>query len=709
MGYYVIAIGGTGNKILESVVYGACADAFHTRGDGNVGKPLPMIRMLAVDVDAACGNTTRAKQAADYYERVRSLFPAKGPARRGFHTRLVTDRWNMNLSKRATSVERMVQNHKRDQLLANTLFDRTEASLEYSEGFRGHPDLGVLFFADLLSDLPQLAAAGQPDEMIDMLREMRGDMERGEQAKVILCGSIFGGTGASGIPTISQYLRKHFAGHGPQLELAAVLMLPYYKVPPSSQNEELEIVVKSSTFMDKARTALQYYGMEGMIKSGESDEKGVFDALYLLGMPPEAFITTRMYSTGSQSQENDAHMLEWLAMRCIARFFRTGFRGRDSHNIDCYYYQFHSRTFRWESFDEEANAYRIGYGGMLKASAAFFTECYPYLRARISGKKRGRNNLVNYYAAWFLYGARLKGPQQAKLEKNLDALYHCLAFYCNWVCQVVRTLPPTLRGNRRNEELAAKAAAGYDRLVDRYVLLQEKLQGGSESDFGGWAERAAQQEAQDEYDRMLARQRELLRKLGGSARMEMLKDAQQNQREVLLRQEEAIRELESRVEAWEGEDGRLVEEQALRQEKERLGAMRRVAEILQAKGKKIGQDVEEAIRENILGIQGEEEEAGDDLPDNDLFHPGLVNALRELLELYGSAKERRDPRRMEMLSDTLRRGLSRIIVQPVPDRADMPRVMAGVAGEQVLSRDPDRMLSGFWAALLNAAMEEANP
>ena len=707
MGYYVIAVGGTGNKILEGMVYGACADVFFTREDGGRVKPLPKIRMLAVDVDAACGNTTRAKQAADYYERVRRLFPENGPTWRGFHTRLVTDRWNMNLSKRATSVERMVQNHKRDQLLADTLFDRTEAGLEYSEGFRGHPDLGVLFFADLFSGLPRLAAAGQPDEMLRVLEEMRADIERGEGVKVILCGSIFGGTGASGIPTISQYLRKYFAEYSPQFELAAVLMLPYYKVPPSTRDEELEIVVKSSTFLDKARTALQYYGMEGMVKNGERDEQGIFDAVYLLGLPPEAFITTRLYSTGSQSQENDAHMLEWLAVRCIARFFRTGFRGLDSHNIDCYYYQIHSRTFCWASFDEEADAYRAGFGGLYKAAAVFFAECYPYLRARMSGEKRGRNNLVNYYAAWFLHASRMKGPRQARLEENLDALYHCLAYYGNWVYQVVHTLPPTLRRNRLNEEVAAEAAVGYGQLVDRYVLLQERMQNGLEPDLWARAERTAQQEDQEEYGRMLARQRELLNKLGGSARMEILKEARQKQRDALLRQEGAIREAENRLEAWEGEDGHLAEERVLRQEKERLAVMRRVAKTLEAKGEKIGQDIEAAIRENILAIQGDEE--ADDVPDNDLFHPGLVAAFHELLTLYGAVKERQDLRRMGLLADTLRRGLNRIIVQPVPDRTDIPRVMAGVAGRHGLSRDPDRMLAGFWDALLNAVMEEANP
>ena len=33
MGHYVIAVGGTGNKILESIVYAACADAFYTVDD----------------------------------------------------------------------------------------------------------------------------------------------------------------------------------------------------------------------------------------------------------------------------------------------------------------------------------------------------------------------------------------------------------------------------------------------------------------------------------------------------------------------------------------------------------------------------------------------------------------------------------------------------------------------------------------------------
>ena len=90
--------------------------------------------------------------------------------------------------------------------------------------------------------------------------------------------SAIGGTGASGIPSISRYLRERFRDHADRFVLSSVLMLPYFDVPPSAADETMEIVVKSSAFLDKARTALQYYGMEGMIRSGENDPNGVYDA-----------------------------------------------------------------------------------------------------------------------------------------------------------------------------------------------------------------------------------------------------------------------------------------------------------------------------------------------------------------------------------------------------------------------------------------------
>ena len=54
MSCYVIAVGGTGNKILESIVYAACADAFYAAD----GTPIPEIRLLSVMLFKSLGNTS---------------------------------------------------------------------------------------------------------------------------------------------------------------------------------------------------------------------------------------------------------------------------------------------------------------------------------------------------------------------------------------------------------------------------------------------------------------------------------------------------------------------------------------------------------------------------------------------------------------------------------------------------------------------------
>ena len=391
MGYYVLAVGGTGNKILESLVYLAAVDGLYTQDESGKTAPLPDVTMLSVDVDTACGNTTRAKRAAESYGELQRAFrqyPAEHP---GFHTALQLERWSMNLSRRAMSVDKMVENHRRDQLLSRTLFSRTESALEYSEGFRGHPDLGVLFFHDLLNSLDDLRREGQPDEMNRLLDQIQAELDRDEPVKLILCGSIFGGTGASGIPAVARFLRKRFAARSDRFEMGALLMLPYYRVPASLADEDTEIVVKSDDFLDKARTALQYYGMEGMIRDGEQDENGVFDALYLLGLPPEGFVTTCRYSTGSQSQENDAHMLEWLASRCIAKFFRTGFRGGEQHHMDCYYYQLHTPSFCWQSFDRGGDAVPPGLWLAAEGGSVVLRRVLPHAeKLRFAGRSSKR-------------------------------------------------------------------------------------------------------------------------------------------------------------------------------------------------------------------------------------------------------------------------------------------------------------------------------
>ncbi len=699
MSNYLIAVGGTGNKILEALVYACAADALYTLDAQGRRAPLTEVRALIVDVDAACGNTTRAKQAAEHYERVRAAFDAAGTPRRGFHTALTVERWNMNLAKRAASISGMTLNHRRDRLLAESLFSRTEAELEYSEGFRGHPDLGVLFFADLLNHLGERAAQGQPDEMVDLLDQIQRDLDARETVKVMLAGSIFGGTGASGIPSISRYLRQCFGKYSDHFVLSSVMMLPYYDVPPATVDETLEIVVKSSQFLDKARTALQYYGMEGMIRSGEEDPDGLYDALYLLGLPREAFVTTRVYSTGSQTQENDAHLLEWLAARCAAIFFRTGFRGADAHNIDCYYYQWHSHDVSWACFDEEGALYHNTFGGLIKASALFFCECYPTLRACVRRDERRLARTVNYWTTYFYDVRKFGAGKRAELEKLIDSLYRLMAFYTNWMWQVLRTLPPTLRPEREIEVKTRELQEVYRKLVDAQAATLHRENAPAALD-------GAEDGTQDEYKRLKARLDELIPAVGGHAFLSALQSEREERTQRMEAQRQAIQEQNGSIARWEGEDRHLIDPKALRQEKSRRDTMLRALAGLEDRAALVEADIVRAVEKHVADVTPA---LRDDEPSpNNLFSPTGLNAMHDLLALYGADAEERDPKAMEALHRTLWEGLNRIVVQRVPDRVTAAQAVAGLGGGRRTGEGPQAAFASFTAALLAAVMEEEN-
>ena len=696
---------GTGNKILEALVYACAADTLYTLDEDHRRVPIPTLNALIVDVDAACGNTTRARQAAEHYETVRAAFAASHAPHRGFHTALTVERWNMNLAKRAASVAGMTQNHRRDRLLAQSLFSRTEAELEYSEGFRGHPDLGVLFFADLLNHLDALAADGQPDEMVALLARIRAELDAGETVSVMLAGSIFGGTGASGIPSISRFLRERFRDRADRFLLSAVLMLPYFDVPPATADETMEIVVKSSTFLDKARTALQYYGMEGMIRSGEADERGVYDALYLLGLPREAFVTARIYSTGSQSQENDAHLMEWLAVRCAAQFYRTGFRGADAHNIDCYYYQWHSHEVSWDCFDAESTLYRTAYGGLVKASALFFCECYPTLRACIRKEAKRESRTVNYFTAYFHDIRRLNAAQRAQLEGLVDALYKLLAFYSHWMWQVLRTLPPTLRPERPEEAGARDMAEAYHRLVEVRAIAAAREN--APPPMPGDDKAAELSRAlSDEYRTLNARIEAQTASGGGPVYLAVVKAEKDRRAERLESQRQALADQDAQIALWEGEDARLVDPQALEQERERRAAMQRALTGMRERFALVQADERRAVEERISHLQPEP--SADTLPENQLFHPEGIDALHDLLTLYGADEDTRDPRAVERLRRLLWDSLPRLIAQRVPDRVTAAQAIAGMGGGTRHGDGPQAAFASFTAALLSAVVEEEN-
>lgn len=88
-------------------------------------------------------------------------------------------------------------------------------------------------------------------------------------------------------------------------EIGAITILPYFKL---KNNEESEI--DSSTFISKTKSALAYY--ENNISKNNS-----IDALYYLA---DDVSNTYENNEGGSTQQNDAHLIEFLAATAIVDF-----------------------------------------------------------------------------------------------------------------------------------------------------------------------------------------------------------------------------------------------------------------------------------------------------------------------------------------------------------------------------------------------------
>ena len=69
----------------------------------------------------------------------------------------------------------------------------------------------MFFFADALSRLSERMAQG---EAFPFFERIQTELDLGEEAKVLIVGSAYGGTGISGVPSMARFLRGRFPPNG---------------------------------------------------------------------------------------------------------------------------------------------------------------------------------------------------------------------------------------------------------------------------------------------------------------------------------------------------------------------------------------------------------------------------------------------------------------------------------------------------------------
>ena len=403
MSYYVIGIGGTGAKCVESFIH-LCAAGLMPDNQS--------LFALFVDPDGSNGSLKRAETLLqNYYDCKQMKLGETSLFKTGLRI-ANPDVWSP-LSDKPPRLDQFFNYDTMHQSAAAHLFDvlysrkEKETTLEY--GFRGHPSIGAAVMAAAVK-------LGTEEPWASLRDQISLDVRGGEGAKVMLFGSIFGGTGASGIPTIGRLVSNEFS---PQLssgrfKLGSVLMLPYFSFDPV-KHERLR--VDAENFLLSTQTALKYYHYQ--------DELKVCNAVYLLGN--KTLKPMRASSIGGQQQENEPHLLEMYAALAALHFFAhdnvSGYPHIARAESDTTIWSDLPYTQGFARFKEKINQ-------MARFAFAYLSSYHPMLES-INDRGGG------YRAPWYInFFERKEVDLKGSMEKELKQLKAYCESFLLWLANV---------------------------------------------------------------------------------------------------------------------------------------------------------------------------------------------------------------------------------------------------------------------------------
>jgi hypothetical protein len=330
MSYYFIAIGGSGAKVMESLTHLCAAGMMPTD---------EKMHLLNIDPDVGNGNLARSSAALHCYEQFQEI--EKGHKTPLFKTKVELANpftWNPTEHNKCLDDVMSYQAYKNDAIghLFEVLYTQKERETLLNEGFRGHPSIGAAVMAK-----KAVLDTDNDDAQWDWLKSrVNQDVKSGQKVKIVLAGSIFGGTGAAGLPTIAKLLQKSFDEYQKDgsVVLGGVLILPYFSFTvPSDDELEGQVVASSENFLTNTKAALRYYSIK-------NKEENIFSSMYFIG--DSKLERVNNFSVGSSSQENDAHLVDFYGALAALDFFQS-----DSEHLKNCSYISHSQQEKFEWSD----------------------------------------------------------------------------------------------------------------------------------------------------------------------------------------------------------------------------------------------------------------------------------------------------------------------------------------------------------------------
>ncbi len=305
---FVVAFGGTGARCVEALTY-LCAS-------GYLSEPL---HVLVVDPDMTNGNVDDTLRQLQRYHTLHNQLAPNIDASPLFSTRLndrfkpTSFRWEYPSANQPFST--LIQYQQQpgpQQALLNLLYDEDDLKLSFGKGYWGKAHVGSLdLFRNLDHALKETAVATEESQESEHSLQVFFSGVRtaaqGDGARLAVCGSIFGGTGASGLPALPPLIRQNLREVTGGITIGCVQVAPYFSFPVGGSQDP-----DSAKHPLATQAALYHYAFNDV----------GYDAIYLVGAPDRAQ-TNDSNNPGGANQRNKAHYVELAAALALGDFFSS--------------------------------------------------------------------------------------------------------------------------------------------------------------------------------------------------------------------------------------------------------------------------------------------------------------------------------------------------------------------------------------------------
>ncbi len=407
MSVYLVCLGGSGSKVLEAVTHMAAMGQWENEE----------LHLLLVDVDGGNGNYERAKNVAECYQSIQSLQPDYHLFRSPLHLYC----WSPAMPEdNLSSLGAEVGN---GALLGYHFFTKNERNMSVVDGFKGHPNLGVLFMQQILDS----RKAGNDDALEQFVNAARDN----QADRILLAGSCYGGTGASCIPIIGTYLRKQL-GSGIALGLLAIL--PSFAFFKTSKDP---IDPRSEEFNHRVKTVLNTYIEQKVLKyrtqqDGKTVELDLYEKIYLIGSyKPSPF---PQYAPGSSLQKNPATFFDWFACAAIKEYCTN----QNPKQPDVYTAYIQQARWGWHMFDRGSFPTLHQYAAkLMTVFGLFIAEIYPAMNdwLNTTSRRRLKDNPFKFYFE------DIQDHKPPLLQVHLNQFTKYSTYLIHWFFQIITTLP----------------------------------------------------------------------------------------------------------------------------------------------------------------------------------------------------------------------------------------------------------------------------